>query len=65
MLGDFNEVLSSEEKYGGNSINLNRALEFKECLDNCNFLDLGFAGPKFTWTGLSLVLFLKGLIDVC
>ena len=50
MLGDFNEVLSSEEKFGGNQINLNRALEFKECLDNCNFLDLGFAGSKFTWT---------------
>ena len=50
MLGDFNEVLSSEDKYGGNQINLNRAMEFKDCLDNCNFLDLGFAGPKFTWT---------------
>ena len=49
MLGDFNEVLSSEEKFGGNQINLNKALEFKECLENCNFLDLGFAGPKFTW----------------
>ena len=48
MLGDFSEMLSSEEKYGGNQINLNRALEFKECLDNCNFLDLGFAGLKFT-----------------
>ena len=32
----------------GNQINLNRALEFKECLDDCNFLDLGFAGSKFT-----------------
>ena len=50
MLGDFIEVLSGEEKFGGNPINLNRALEFKECLDNCNFLDLGFAGPKYTWT---------------
>ena len=50
MLGDFNEILSSEDKYGGNHINLNRALEFKACLDNCNFLDLGFSGPKFTWT---------------
>ena len=50
MLGDFNEILSSEDKYGRNHINLNRALEFKDCLDNCNFLDLGFSGPKFTWT---------------
>ena len=50
MLSDFNEVLSSEDKFGGNQINLNRAMEFKDCLDNCNFLDLGFVGPKFTWT---------------
>ena len=50
MLGDFNEVLNSENKFGGNQINLNRALEFKACLDNYSFLDLGFARPKFTWT---------------
>ena len=50
MLGDFNEVLSEDDKFGGNSVNLNRALEFKKCLDECNMLDLGFAGPKYTWT---------------
>ena len=50
MIGEFNEILSSEDKFGGNQINLNKALEFKECIDNCNFLDLGFAGPKYTWT---------------
>ena len=50
MLGDFNEVVSGEDKFGGNSVNLNRALEFKECLDECNILDLGFAGSKYTWT---------------
>ena len=49
MLGDFNEVLCGEDKFGGNQVNLNRALEFKECLDECNMLDLGFAGPKYTW----------------
>ena len=50
MIGDFNEVLGGEDKFGGNHINLNRAIEFKDCLDSCNFVDLGFAGPKFTWT---------------
>ena len=50
MIGDFNEVLGGEDKFGGNQINLNRALEFKECLDSCNFVDLGFVGPKYTWT---------------
>ena len=43
MLGDFNEVLCGEDKFGGNHVNLNRALEFKNCLDECNMLDLGFA----------------------
>lgn len=52
LLGDFNEVLSSEDKLGGRNINLNRALDFKECLDSCNLLDLGFLGPKFTWSNL-------------
>ena len=50
MLGDFNEVLCNDDKFGGNHVNLNRALEFKDCLDECNMVDLGFVGPKFTWT---------------
>ena len=48
MIGDFNEVLCGENKFGGNQININRALEFKSVLDSCNFVDLGFAGPKYT-----------------
>ena len=50
MLGDFNKVLCGEDKFGGNHVNMNRALEFKNCLDECNMLDLGFASPKYTWT---------------
>ncbi|XP_023926428.1 uncharacterized protein LOC112037832 [Quercus suber] len=50
MIGDFNEILGGEDKFGRNQINLNKALEFKECLDSCNFVDLGFAGPKYTWS---------------
>ena len=50
MLGDFNEVLSGDDKFGRNDVNLNRALEFKEYLDECNMLDLGFADPKYTCT---------------
>ena len=50
MIGDFNEVLCSKDKFGGNQVNMNRAIEFKACLDSCSFVDLGFAGPKYTWT---------------
>ena len=35
MLGDSNEVLCREDKFGGNHVNLNRALDFKNCLDEC------------------------------
>ena len=52
LLGDFNEVLCGEDKFGGRKVNLNRALEFKDCLDDCNLLDLGFSGPKYTWSNL-------------
>ncbi|KAF5931671.1 hypothetical protein HYC85_027842 [Camellia sinensis] len=40
------------DKFGGRPINLSRALKFKECMDHCGMLDLGFSGPKFTWTNL-------------
>ena len=55
MLGDFNEVLCGEDKFRGNQVNLNRAIEFKGCLDECNMLDLGFMGPKFTRTNHRLI----------
>ncbi|XP_030923527.1 uncharacterized protein LOC115950472 [Quercus lobata] len=46
---DFNEPLCDNDKFGGRSISVNRSLIFKECLDRCNMIDLGFLGPRFTW----------------
>jgi hypothetical protein len=23
---------------------------FRDCLDECNLVDLGFSGPKYTWS---------------
>ena len=50
IAGDFNELLLSEDKFGGRAVSVNRSLLFKESLDKCNMLDIGFAGPCFTWT---------------
>ena len=50
MVGDFNEPLTEEDKFGGREVSINRSLLFKECLDRCNMLDLGFSGPRYTWT---------------
>ena len=48
--GDFNELLRSDEKMGGNRRSHNQMQLFREAVDACSFLDLGFSGPKFTWS---------------
>ena len=48
MAGDFNEPLMEEDKFGGRGVSINRSLLFKECLDRCNMLDMGFFGPRYT-----------------
>ncbi|KAL4638398.1 hypothetical protein ACB092_03G143700 [Castanea dentata] len=50
LMGDFNEVLTEEEKSGGNHISQRRVRAIQECMDTCYMIDLGFSGPKFTWT---------------
>ena len=50
LAGDFNEPFSDEDKFGGRAVSVNRSLLFKECLDKCNMIDIGFSGPQFTWT---------------
>ena len=52
LLGDFNEVLCSDDKFGGLPVNFSRAFNFKYCLDTCGMIDLGFHGPRFTWSNL-------------
>ena len=49
IVGDFNEVLMGDDKFGGRPVNLGKALRFQECLDNCNMIDIGFFGPRYTW----------------
>lgn len=45
IVGDFNEVLTEGDKFGGRSVNSNRSLIFKEVLDCCDMIDIGFVGP--------------------
>ncbi|KAF7822906.1 reverse transcriptase [Senna tora] len=49
VCGDFNEVLSQDEKWGIRLASHSRIRDFKGCLDNCSLMDLGFSGCKFTW----------------
>ena len=50
IIGDFNEPLLGEDKFGGRLVSISRSLLFKDCLDKCNMVNLGFFGPRYTWT---------------
>ena len=48
ITGDFNEPLFDEDKFGGRPVSMPRSFLFKECLDKCNMVDMGFNEPKYT-----------------
>ncbi|XP_028798620.1 uncharacterized protein LOC114754051 [Neltuma alba] len=48
-LGDFNDVISEEEKWGNLPIDIGRAINFQCMLADCHLIDLGFKGAKYTW----------------
>lgn len=48
-IGDFNEVLSLDDKVGGNCPSPRRLASFHDMLNCCGLVDLDFKGPKFTW----------------
>ena len=50
MLGDFNDILSCDEKWGGNRPSNSRMSKFKNYLNAYSMIDLSFSGPKFTWS---------------
>ncbi|KAL0290340.1 UNVERIFIED_CONTAM: hypothetical protein Sangu_2578200 [Sesamum angustifolium] len=49
-MGDFNAILSQDEKRGGRPFASASRNSLGDQLDCCNLIDLGFSGPKYTWT---------------
>lgn len=50
LVGDFNETLACHECLSSSLPNCRRMSIFNEFIIINNFLDLGFSGPRFTWT---------------
>jgi hypothetical protein len=50
LFGDFNLVLSSKEKAGGNILEPNITTSFRNTISHCDLHDLGYNGNIFTWT---------------
>lgn len=51
-MGDFNEILLSEEKRGGRVRPHCQMQAFRDALDTCGFMDLGFTSSEFIWQGV-------------
>ena len=48
--GDFNEIVKQSKKSGGRLRPHNQMQQFREFLNECGFMDLGFKGFPFTWS---------------
>lgn len=49
MFGDFNEILSQDEKWGGRNRPQQQLDDFQQMLWDCELRDIGFNGSKYTW----------------
>ncbi|PHU00224.1 hypothetical protein BC332_30011 [Capsicum chinense] len=49
VIGDFNSILSAEEKLGGKPHKLSKSIPFMECLYDFSLTDIGYTGSSFTW----------------
>lgn len=50
IMGDFNEIANQNEKFGGRPPNRIKFETFNLFLQKAKLIDLGFSGPKYTWT---------------
>ena len=48
-VGDFNEITRQSEKIGGRTRPHSQMQLFRDALDDCSFIDLGYVGFPYTW----------------
>ena len=48
-LGDFNDIILQDEKMGGNPRAMRKILNFQCFVADCELMDLGYNGYRFTW----------------
>lgn len=50
VTGDFNDTISLDERNHGGPEMQRRCTRFKHWIENTGLIDLGYSGPKFTWS---------------
>ncbi|KAH0697938.1 hypothetical protein KY289_015420 [Solanum tuberosum] len=48
-IGDFNVIISIDEKKGGIPYNMNKSFEFISVIEASGLIDLGYSGSQYTW----------------
>lgn len=64
-LGDFNDIAFENEKFRGNMPNFNRMHEFNKMINDSKLLNLGFTGPKYTWSNCRKKNLILERLDRC
>lgn len=49
LIGDFNDLMFDDEKQGGQRHMRGLLTGFTDTVHDCNLVDLGFVGEKYTW----------------
>ncbi|KAK4718354.1 hypothetical protein R3W88_016692 [Solanum pinnatisectum] len=49
-MGDFNSILTTEDRPIGSQVESLETRDFQECITDCNLTELATVGRKFTWT---------------
>ena len=49
IYGDFNTIISMDEKKGGKPFQISDSLDFIDFISNNSLLDVGFSGAPYTW----------------
>lgn len=52
LIGDLNDISDADEKLGGRAARSFHLRRFANWISSCNLIDLGFSGPRFTWSNL-------------
>ena len=47
-MGDYNELMFTSEKKGGNARPEDQMKQFRDVINRCNLRDLGYKGSAFT-----------------
>ncbi|XP_024155779.1 uncharacterized protein LOC112163738 [Rosa chinensis] len=50
VAGDFNEILYLDDKTGGPPRNVVQMNRFRQALVDCELMDMGFVGSRYTWS---------------